>query len=225
MAEAIAGYQNGKAAANGDSLRIPGGVRAGALPAGIAQTVQCSLLGTGGSGSVTFDIPDAILFSGGNFSNATLSYTFNGCTFDGVTLNGTMKISYGANWSATNFSYSATFENLTWSGLGQSGTYSGTQRCTAVNNVVNCTYSDTTGRSWTSGTQYNSSTQTLNGTYSVNYGQGVVTVKYTNFGAVSGTCEITGANGSKVVITRNSATKYTVVVTANGVTTTYVFGS
>jgi hypothetical protein len=223
LSEALAGYANGQSAQEGSNFRGAGGVQTGALPGGIAfsQTIQCSLLASNGSGSVTisYDYPNGLA----DFTGGTVTYTYNQCSFSGITSNGTFRMTYSRFASAMDYTYTTTWTNFTTSFQGQSTTISGSQTCTATAGVARCDYSDSTGRTWTSGLTY--SNATLNGSYTANYGGGVVTVKYTNFNATGGTAEITGANGTKIVITRNSATRYTVVITVNGQSTTYVFGS
>lgn len=225
MAEALAGYANGAAAAGGSTFQGPLGIASSRLPTGIAQTIQCSQIAAGGTGSITFDIPLSVALAGGNLQGAVITYTYNSCSFSGFTYNGTFTISYDRYTGPTDFTYTASWTNFTVVGAGvASQSYSGKQTCSVAGGTsVNCFYSDTTGRSWSGTVSYTGGI--LNGTYSANYGNGVVTVKYTNFGATGGTAEFMGANGTKIVITRNSATKFTVVITANGTTTTYVYGS
>jgi hypothetical protein len=220
VAEALAGYANGAAAAGGSTFQGPGGILSSRLPTGIAQTISCSQLAAGGTGTITFDFPLVASLQG-----QTISYTYNNCSYSGYTFNGTFALTYDRYTSPTDFTYTATWTNFTVSGGGvATQSYSGKQTCTLAGGAaVSCFYSDTTGRSWSGTVSYTGGI--LNGTYTANYGSGVVTIKYTNFGVNGGTAEFTGANGTKVVITRNSATKFTVVITANGVTTTYVYGS
>ncbi len=220
LAEVIAGYNNGPNA--GTKVPLPFGARNVGLPGAIAQTLPCTQLG-GTAGSVTFDIPTAALLAGGNLAGFTIAYTFTGCVIEGSTINGNVSVKW-LTYAPPNYSFEMTYSNLTASYAGQSVLpVSGKLLCSVSDAKETCNYQDNTGRSWSQGASYNAGV--LNGTYSTNYGGGVITLKYTNFGATGGTAEIMGANGSKMVITRNSATKYTVVVTVNGQTTTYVFGA
>jgi hypothetical protein len=195
------------------------------MPTGISQTIQCSQLGAGGSGSITFDIPDSFLTTG-TLQGAVISYTYNNCSYAGYTFNGAFRITYTRYASPTDFTYTASWNNFTFTGPGAtSGTYSGTQTCTYSAAAVTCDYSDSTGRSWSNTVNWNASTSTLNGSYTANYGSGVVTVTYENFGAVGGRAVITGSNGSRMVIERLSATRYRVTITVDGQTTVYEYGS
>jgi hypothetical protein len=211
--EALNGYVAAKNAAAGATFKGPLGVEAGALPSGVTGTISCATLG--GSGSITYDFPSTAIGAG-----TEIAYSYNACSFSGYTYNGVFRIKYTRYTSATDFAFTSTYENFTFTGNGLSNqSFSGSQSYDYRNGVVSSYYSDGT-RGWSSTMTYTNNT--ANGSYSVGYGSGTVTVKYTNFGATSGTAEITGANGTKVLITRTSATGFTLKLTdKNGTVTTY----
>lgn len=113
--------------------------------------------------------------------------------------------------SPTDFTYTAEYVNFTVAGNGvASQTISGKQTCSLSAGSASCYYNDGS-RGWSSTMTYSSGV--VNGSYAVNYGNGSVQVTYANFSATSGTATMTGSNGSKAVITRTSATSFTVSIT------------
>jgi hypothetical protein len=221
LAEGLAGYANGAKAAGSNTIKLPGGIQTRALPGAIAQTISCATLAAGGSGSVTFDIPTDILLTG-SLAGATITYTYNACTYSGFTINGNIAVRF-ITYALPNYSYTINYNNVAVSGPGYSETLNGTVSCNVTGTTVDCNYQDTSGRSWSSGTVYNNGV--LNGSYSTNYNGGVATITYNNLGPTSGTITFTGANGTSAVITRLSATRWRVSITVNGQTTTYEYGS
>lgn len=212
VTEAKAGLSAAASASVGAGFRGPLGVEASALPSGITQVLQCSTLGTGGSGSIDYDVPATQPAAG-----YTMTFTYKACAFDGYTFNGVFKMVYDRYVSPTDFGYTFDYQNFTVSGLGVTDqSFSGKTSCNIAAGNTSCYYNDGT-RGWSSSMKY--SAGTVNGSYAVNYGNGSVQVTYTNFGAFGGTATVTGANGSKAVITRNSASSFTVsITTATGVT-------
>ncbi len=189
------------------------------LTAAISEVTACNV-----SGSFTIAAPVDVAAPGTTF---TIDFT-NCVDVAGLMANGRMNgVVKTANAAGDATSYTLSWTDFRLSGssvVGGSVTISGAASCTVDSKGdAACTYSDSGARAWGTATTYTNGV--LNGTYTGNYGGGVVTVKYTNFSASSGTAEFTGANGSKVLITRNSATKFTVVVTVGGVSSTYVFGA
>jgi hypothetical protein len=212
-AEAKAGLAAAANASAGNGVKTPFGVQTAALPSGVTATLQCSLLGAGGTGSITYDAPTALA------TGSTFVITYNACGFAGYAYNGTVNMVFDRYASPTDFAYTVSYQNFTVSGNGLSNqTVSGKASCSYTNGAASCYYNDGT-RGWSSTMTYTNGT--VNGSYAVNYGSGAVTVSYSNFGATGGTATITGANGSKAVITRNSATSFTVsITTATGAAST-----
>lgn len=212
--EAKSGYAAASSASAGAGVKGPFGVEMAALPSGVAASVSCSLLGSGGSGSISYDIPTTALSAG-----YTIAYTYNACSYAGYTFNGAVTLTYDRYVSPTDFAYTATYSNFTVTGNGLSGErVSGKTSCSYTAGAVSCYYNDGT-RGWSSSLTY--SNNTANGSYAVNYGNGAVQVSFSSFGATGGSATITGANGSRAVITRTSATTFTVsITTATGGTAT-----
>lgn len=148
-----------------------------------------------------------------------MNFTYNACSYSGYTFNGTFKLVYDRYVSPTDFTYTAEYLNFTVAGNGASSqTISGKQTCSLSAGSASCYYNDGS-RGWSSTMTYSGGV--VNGSYAVNYGNGSVQVTYANFGATSGTATMTGSNGSKAVITRISATSFTVsITTATGGTAT-----
>jgi hypothetical protein len=208
--EVKAGYGAAAGAAAGAGFKGPLGVELAALPTGISASLSCSLLGSGGTGTITYDIPNTTLGAG-----YTVTYVYNACSYGGNTFNGGFSIVYDRYVSSTDFSYTATYTNFTVSGNGFSNqAISGKTSCSYSGGTASCYYSDG-ARGWSSTFVYSGGV--ANGSYAVNYGNGTAQVNYVNFSATGGTATVTGANGSKAVITRTSATGFTVVITpSNG---------
>ncbi|MEJ2793930.1 hypothetical protein WAE56_10960 [Iodobacter sp. LRB] len=214
--EATDGLSAAQSAAAGTGVKGPLGVEIGSLPTGISSSISCSLFGSGGSGSISYDIPTTGIAAG-----TVLTYTYNQCNINGLaTYNGTFSLTYNRYVSPSDFSYTSKYTNFTVNGNGFTNqAINGSSTCDFSKGAMSCYYSDGT-RGWSSNLTY--SNGTVNGSYAVNYGTGTIQVKYTNFNATSGSCEITGANGSKALITRTSAKQFTVSITgANGSSTSY----
>jgi hypothetical protein len=205
--EAIDGLNAAQAAAAGTGIKGPLGVGIGNLPSGIVGSIDCSMFGTNSSGSISYDFPTTAIATG-----TVLTYTYKQCNIGGqATYNGVFSLTYNRYVSPTDFSYTSKYSNFTVTGNGLTNqAISGSSTCDYSKSVMSCYYSDGT-RGWSSNLTY--SNGTVNGSYAVNYGSGTIQVKYTNFSATSGTCEITGANGSKALITRTSAKQFTVSIT------------
>jgi hypothetical protein len=209
-AEVKAGYANAASASAGAGFKTPFGVETAALPQGVSATISCSLFASGGSGSITYDISGTAITTG-----TAISYTYNACSYSGYTFNGAVNIVYDRYVSPSDFAFTISYTNFTASGPGvASQSVSGKSSCSVAAGVSSCYYNDGT-RGWSSTMSYSAS-GTVNGSYAVNYGNGSVQVTYANFGATGGTATITGANGSKAVVTRNSATSFTVTITPSG---------
>jgi hypothetical protein len=209
-AEVKAGYASAGSAAAGAGFKSPLGVELAALPQGIVATISCSTFGSGGSGSITYDISGTAVAAG-----TSISYTYNACSYSGYTFNGSVSLVYDRYVGPTDFAYTVTYTNFTVAGVGVgSQSVSGKSSCSFSGGTASCYYNDGS-RGWSSTMSY-SSTGVVNGSYAVNYGNGSVQVTYANFGATGGTATITGANGSKAVVTRNSATSFTVTITPSG---------
>ncbi len=214
--EVKAGYAAAGSAAAGSGVKGPFGVQLAALPSGVSASLSCSLLGSGGSGSISYEVPSTAIASG-----YTVSYTYNACSYAGYTFNGTVTLTYDRYTSPTDFAYTVKYSNFSVSGNGLSSTnVSGTTSCNLSGGTASCYYNDGT-RGWSSTMTY--SNGAVNGSYAVNYGNGSVQVSYVNFGATGGTATVTGSNGSKAVITRTSATAFTVAITPStgAATSTY----
>jgi hypothetical protein len=214
--EATDGLNSAQAAAAGTGVKGPLGVEIGSLPTGISSSISCSIFGAGGSGSISYDIPTTGIAAG-----SVLTYTYNQCNINGLaTYNGTFSLTYNRYVSPSDFAYTSKYTNFTVNGNGfNNQAINGSSTCDFSKGAMSCYYSDGS-RGWSSNLTY--SNGTANGSYAVNYGTGTIQVKYTNFSATSGSCEITGANGSKALITRTSAKQFTVSITGtNGSSTSY----
>jgi hypothetical protein len=214
-AEALSGYTAAKSAANGAGVKGPLGSASDGLPTGVTGSLDCSLYG--GTGNITYDYPSTAIGAG-----TEIVYSYNACKISGSTFNGVYRLKYTRFTSSSDFAYTASYENFTIATAGQpTQNISGSQSYDYANGVVSTFYSDGT-RGWSSNLTY--SNGVVNGSYAVAYGSGTVTVKYTNFGPTSGTVEISGANGSKILMTRTSASAFTVKLTDKaGVVTTYSY--
>jgi hypothetical protein len=214
-AEVKSAYAAASGAAAG-SGKTPFGIEALTLPNGVAQTISCSSLASGGTGSVSVDTPAIGIVSG-----YTITITYNACSFSGYTYNGTATITYDSYVSATNYTSTLAYKNFSVSGPGVPvETVNGKVTCTINGSSTSCYYNDGS-RGWSSTMTY--ANGTANGSYAANYGNGSVQVTFNNFNATGGTATVTGANGSKAVITRTSATSFTVVITPStgAASTTY----
>lgn len=208
-AEVKAGYTAAGSAAAGSGVKGPFGVELAPLPTGVSATLSCSLLGSGGTGTISYEVPSTTAIASGY----TVSYTYNACSYGGYTFNGAVTLTYDRYVSPTDFAYTVSYSNFSVSGNGLANTtVSGKTSCNLTGGTASCYYNDGT-RGWSSTMTY--SNGTVNGTYAVNYGNGSVQVSYANFGATGGTATVTGSNGSKAVVTRTSATAFTVTITTS----------
>jgi hypothetical protein len=216
---------------------LPAGVDT--LPTGVVETLQCSSLGTSGSGSITVNESGSSPAAG-----TVVSVTYDQCAFSSsgvtVTYNGSVTEEYVSYTSATDFELAVDANNFSFStDDGSSGTtasekISYSYTIDVSNGVETISYTASNGGSLVitaSDVVTHGSDETITqGTYvyDSSAGGGVVKAVYDNWTydsskgfAISGSVTVTGANGAKVVITA-SATNYTVVYTsASGVVTSY----
>jgi hypothetical protein len=214
-------------------------VKAAATPAdlpgvsGITETLQCSALSSGGSGSVTIDTNAS---GGAPTAGTTASITYNNCTITsgnlGVSINGTLDETYTSYSSPTDFSATLALDMTVTEG-GKTSTVDVTEVLTISGSTATVTFVGSNGASLTitaSDVVTNGNDETItNATYVYNSSAagGVVKVVFnnwevdtTNGRAIGGSVTITGASGAKVVITA-TPTGYTATYTDSSGTTTY----
>jgi hypothetical protein len=223
--EVKAGLSGAQGAANGVGVRAPFKPSQGAEKTSdsdllaVSQTINCNII-TGGSGSITYDIPTTTTIATGY----TITYTYNNCSFGYGTYNGTYRLVYDNYVSATDYTFTSSYTNFTLSGVpGQTGSQSisGSTTCTVRASATSCYYSDGS-RNWSSSVTY--SNGVVNGSYAGNYGSGSVRVTYTNFGATSGTAVVEGSNG-RYTIRRCGADAFTITwAPTSGTGGTYNYG-
>jgi hypothetical protein len=210
------------------------------LPTGIVETLQCSSLGTGGSGSITLNE------NGGSAPAAgeVVSITYDQCTFSSegatVTYNGSVTEEYVSYASTTDFELAVEANNFSFSindgsaGTMESEKISYSYTIDVSNGTETISYTAANGGSL----EISASDVTTSGTdetivqgtyvYTSSAGGGIVKATYDNWTydsskgfAISGSVTVTGSDGAQVVITA-SATDYTVVYTsAAGAVTSY----
>lgn len=212
--------------------QVPLGANIFRLPIGAtnSQTIQCSSLGTNGSGSITVTVTT------NDATGAPVSgnFSYNACSFGSVegtfSINGTGSVQYVYFNSQSDFKFTITY-NVTYSvvgnGINQSGTVNSTETCTFSGGTQSCSISvngsdisDTNVS--TSGNIVTVSSATVkSGTYTLVFSNVVYDSQLGHM--TSGTITITdSATGNRAVITATGS-GYTVVVTVNGVSTTYTF--
>ena len=174
----------------------------------MVTTINCTVGGT-----ITYDFPDTIS------AGTTYSFNYNNCSYaTGFVTNGTYVIKYDSFNSATNFAWTITY-NLNFTG-NSTYSYSGSQSCSYVGGVASCTFSES-GRTFESSFVY--ANGMLNGSYQWTQGtNGTVRFVFTDWGATSGTIQVTGANSTSATIVRTSAS--TITITINGGTPRIVTG-
>jgi hypothetical protein len=214
-------------------------VKAAATPAnlpgvsGVTETLQCSQLSSGGSGTVTIDTNAT---SGTPTTGTTASITYSNCTIGSgtasVSLDGTLTETYTSYSSPMDFSAALALDLTTREG-GTTSTVDVTEVLTVSGTSTTVTFVGSNGASLTitaSDVVTNGNDEKItNATYVYNStaGGGVVKVVFdnwevdtTNGRAIGGSVTITGANGAKVVITA-TPTGYTATFTDSSGTTTY----
>ena len=214
-AEVKAGLSAANAASA--SSNLPRAVETASLPVGIVQDVSAYICK---SGTASIDVPSSLPAAGYKMTG-----TYNNCslTAGGFTLSGTYTVEYTRYTGPTDFALKSTYTNFTMTGTGlPTQSYNGSVTCdfkgTTTDYASACYYSDGS-RAWSGSVTYSGNAAT--GTYAANYGSATIKVSYSKFGTAGGTATVTGANGYSAVITWDSATSYTVKITANGVTSTY----
>jgi hypothetical protein len=228
--EVQGGIPNLVAAANSQSL--PGAIHSLTLPAGVSVTENCTAIGgTAGSITLNSNITSSTIVAGD-----TIDISYNGCTLvsggETIVENGNATIVYTSYVSATDFSFTVTYSNLSVSATGTynytfgpaSGSWTYTDNNGVYSVVSNLSNGGVTNIGSTSITTGGSDVTISSATYVYNSSAagGVVTVSINNWTydtstglPVSGTIIVTGANGDKVTITA-SATGYTVVYDIGG---------
>lgn len=142
-------------------------------------------------------------------------YAYAGCvsgpfTYAGGPNKNSMTLGTGA--------YDISYADLTVTG-GWSGTLNGTTSCKIVAGVAKCT-ALVRGFIWGYDHAYDQVAAVANGTHQCNCDNaGTWNVLFENFGATGGKAYVYATNGG-AIITRNSATSFTVVLTVNSVTQT-----
>jgi hypothetical protein len=203
---------------------------------GVEETLQCSQLSPGGSGSATVDESN---FSGGSPSaGAYVEITYNDCTLTSGSLtesiNGSLEEEYVSYSSTTDFAIAIEATNLTVDISGQAEvTLNFSETLTLSNGNETVSYTAANGGSLeitssdvvTSGNDVTITSATY--VYQSAAGGGVVSAVYDNWEydtttglPISGSVTVTGANGNTVVIDATSS-GYTVTYTVAGVASSY----
>jgi hypothetical protein len=220
-AEANAGLSASASASVGVALAKAFSPAAG-LPNAIIETHQCSADAAGASGTIVLDAPGVASADAAPSVGSVLNINFNACGSPSTGyINGAIKLTFTRYVSENDMAFTENIQNLVITGnAAGSFTVNASVSCDVASGAVTCNYNDG-ARGWGGSTAYAGGI--LNGTYAGNYGSGIVSVTYKNFGATSGTATVTGANGSKAVITRNSASSFTVSITTETGATASVY--
>jgi hypothetical protein len=202
---------------------------------GVEETLQCSQVSPGGSGTITLDDT----FSGSvPAAGDAIEISYNDCTImeDGISesLNGSLEEEYVSYTDATDFEFAITATNLTESVDGTTETFNFSETLTVAAGVTTISYTASNGGSLeitasdvvTSGNDVTITSATY--IYPSAAGGGVVSAVYDNWEydtttglPISGSVTLTGAGGATVVV-EASATGYTVTYTSSvGVTSSY----
>jgi hypothetical protein len=199
-------------------LTLPVSVNTPALPLGIVQSIPCSAFdSSAGKGTISVEAPGTAATLG-----YTLTATYTACSISGITYNGTYQNVYTRFTAGNDFSSVGTYKNFMITGSGQATqTLNGKSICNSTpQEPYNCYYSEG-NRGWASDASLNSGNAT--GTFVVGYGSGTLRFAMARITSTGGSATVTGANGSKAVITRNSATSFTVAIatSSGGASTGY----
>lgn len=160
----------------------------------------------GGSGTISF----ATNGSGYN-------YTYNACANAGYVFTGSGVITPTVVSSAVT-EYDLDFSNVTVTGTNAPNTaLTGSSVCTPGTSAVSCI---TTLGGYVWGNDVSYSAGLANGSHQCDCGNGTWNVLFDDFGATSGAAYVYASNG-EASVTRLSANTFRVVLTVNGVTTTY----
>lgn len=207
---------------------LPGGALVTALPSGATTTgsINCSTLGTAGSGSISY----TYTYDGTTFSALNYSYVYSNCSFTNsgytYTINGTGTLNYDRFTSSSDYSFTYAQDfTYAFSGpsINESGRITGTETCTSVAGRVDCAYKvgNNTVSSVslsTSGTVTTvSDAKLVNGTFSCDYNTWV----YDSATGRATSGSVTISDGSKSATVTATGSGYTVSITISGQTTTY----
>ena len=227
--EISAAYDNSESASLAKGVSASGKGSSGLESAQAAYSYACP-----GGGTLDYDIPtDTASPTGGFKAGTTYTYTYNNCknvstsssySYSSVQ-NGKFIIKYLRYNSSSDFAYTYVYDNLTndytVNGKNTKYTYSGGQSCDYKGGAYSCFYSDGK-RGWSSSITYVNGV--LNGVYATTYSGGTIRVTYKDYGPTGGTVTVEGANGTKTVMTRLSATSWKWEFTAkDGSKTTYSY--
>lgn len=228
---AVATVNEGVAAVRevGAANLLPGGLVARGLPTGATSsgTIQCSTLGSSGSGSIDY----TMTYDDSTFFPSSYSYVYNNCTFSSTgysyAMSGSGSLNYSRYVSATDYVFTLVYDltySYTGGGYSDSGTVSSTETCTASGDSVDCTYQvgDSALRDvsiTTSGSVTTIDNATIDGSY-VDCVYSGWSYDASNGRATSGTVTVTDGNGNTAVITATTS-GYTVVITVGGSSQTY----
>jgi hypothetical protein len=203
---------------------------------GVDETLQCSQLSTGGSGSVTIDENN---FSGSSpIAGAWVEITYNDCTITSgsvtESINGSIEEEYARYSSPTDFAVAIAAINLTVDISGEvQETLNFSETLDVSNGTTTVSYTAANGGSLeitasdvvTSGNDVTITSATY--VYQSAAGGGVVSAVYDNWEydtttglPIGGSVTITGANGATVVIDATSS-GYMVTYTVAGVSSSY----
>lgn len=160
----------------------------------------------GGSGTITFAT-----------NGAGFNYTYNACANDGYAYTGSGVISPTVV-SSTVTEYDLDFSNVTVTGTNAPNTaLTGSSVCTPGTSSVSCI---TTLGGYVWGNDVSYSAGLANGSHQCDCGNGTWNVLFDDFGATSGAAYVYASNG-EASVTRLTANTFRVVLTVNGVTTSY----
>lgn len=151
-----------------------------------------------------------------------MTATYNACALGLHTFSGSATVSYVASGSTLQsyvIDYSAGGINVS-APNGFTATLTGRTSCDSASGAMLCT-ADYRNVRWGADFGYDYAGQLANGTTACDCGPSqIVLLQASNLGATAGVANVTGASGS-AVITRTSATTFTVELTSGGMTVSY----
>jgi hypothetical protein len=190
------------------SNKAAGGAAAVAV-GGVQPVVGSTTVNCPGGGTIGFSGP------------ATgMTATYNACVVGQHSFTGNATVSYVANGSAVQ-SYVISYTSLAASAPGGFSTaLAGNTSCDATSGSMLCV-ADYRNVRWGADVTYDYTSAIANGSTACDCGPSqIVNAEVTALGSASGTAAVQGANGS-AVITRTSATSFTVDLTAGGSMVSY----
>lgn len=234
VADINVGVAQIRGAESSGNVSLPGGVEIEALPTGAttSATINCSMLGGSGTGTITYKITTT--GSGANTVPVSYKYTYKNCSYVAngitVTFNGSGALEYQNYSSLTDTTYTLTtsFEDLEYSyvgnGINETYTLNTSQTCDFSDSNISCHYSF--GNSTITNIDASTSGRVTT-IRSASIDGANIDIVYTNWAfdaatghATAGSVTVTDSNGNKAVVTVTSS-GYNVAITVSGTTTPY----